>query len=147
MLSIYHICNCHHFVTGVSEVIWYLCITYWMVNLMLINLFFFSEIFYLATRGHNFKLNKQHFHKNVRPHALSLRGIIYWNSLANYIANTNSLSSFKQLLDDHWTNYHCNLYICEQDSQAVPFPTINHKWQWWREKNKKGCGKEGNHGR
>ena len=43
----------------------------------------FSETFYQATRGHNFKLNKQHFHKNVRSHALSLRVINDWNSLPN----------------------------------------------------------------
>ena len=67
-----------------------------MVYLMLIYLFFFSETFYQATRGHNFKLNKQHFHKNVRSHALSLRVINNWNSLPDYIVNTNSLVSFKQ---------------------------------------------------
>ena len=66
---------------------------------MLIHLFSFLKPFYQATRGHNFKLNKQHFQKNVRSHTLSLRVINDWNSLPDYIVNTNSLASFKQLLD------------------------------------------------
>ena len=69
--------------------------------------FFFPETFYQATRGQNFKLIKQQFHKNVKSHALLLRVINNWNSLPGYIVNTNSLTSFKKLLlDEYWTDYH-----------------------------------------
>jgi len=56
-------------------------------------------------------------------------GIAY---LIIYIVNANSLSSFKQLSDEHWTDYHYFLmidivnsmwtwFVCEHDSQAMPF--------------------------
>jgi len=68
--------------------------------------FFFSSTVYHSTRGHKFKLSKQHFHKNIRSHALSIRVINDWNSLPDYIVNASSLTLFKQLLDEHWTDYH-----------------------------------------
>jgi len=67
--------------------------------------FFFSLTVYQSTRGHSFKLSKQHFHKNIRSHALSVRVINDWNSLPDNIVNANSLASFKQLLDEYWTDY------------------------------------------
>ena len=38
----------------------------------------------------------------------ALRVINDWNSLPDYIVtiNTNSSTSFKYLLDEHWTDYH-----------------------------------------
>jgi len=67
---------------------------------------FFSSTVYQSSRGHSFKLSKQHFQKNIRLHALSVRVINDWNSLPDYIVNANSLTTFKQLLDEHWTDYH-----------------------------------------
>ena len=63
--------------------------------------FFFSSTVYQSTRGHYFKLSKQHFHKNIRSHALSMRVINDWNSLPDYIV---TLTLLKQLLDEHWTD-------------------------------------------
>ena len=50
---------------------------------------------YQSTKGHNFKLNKQHFQKKVRSHAISVKEINDWNSLPKYIVND------MQLLDEN----------------------------------------------
>ena len=69
--------------------------------------FFFSPTtYYTPTRGRNFKLYKESFNKFARTYTFSNRVINDWNSLPDYIVNVDSLTSFKNLLDKHWTDYH-----------------------------------------
>ena len=68
--------------------------------------FLFSPTTYTPTRGHNFKLYKENFNKFARAYTFSNRVINDWNSLPDYIVNADSLTSFKDLLDKHWTDYH-----------------------------------------
>ena len=50
--------------------------------------------------------NKESFNKFARAYTFSNRVINDWNSLPDYIINADSLTSFKNLLDKHWTDYH-----------------------------------------
>ena len=61
-----------------------------------------------STRGHNFKLRKSRAHTNLRLNSFSNRVINDWNSLPSYVVDAPSLSSFMNLLDEHWTNYQYN---------------------------------------
>ena len=44
--------------------------------------------------------------KFARAYTFLNRVINDWNSLPNYIVNADSLTSFKNLLDEHWFDYH-----------------------------------------
>ena len=70
--------------------------------------FFFSPTTYTPTRGQKFKLYKESFNKFARAYTFSNKVIDDWNSLLDYIVNADSfnLTSFKNLLDKHWTDYH-----------------------------------------
>ena len=54
------------------------------------------------TRGHQFKLNVKHAHKNVRKHSFAVRVIKDWNSLPEDTVNADTLNSFKNKLDKLW---------------------------------------------
>ena len=84
-------------------------LVYQILHGLLINVdasFFFSPTTYTPVRGHNFKLYKKSFNKFARAYTFLNRVINDWNSLPGYIVNVDSLTSFKNLLDKHWTDYH-----------------------------------------
>ena len=66
--------------------------------------FFFSPTTYT---GHNFKLHKESLNKSARAYTFSNRVINDWNSLPDYTVNADSLTSFKNLLHEHWIDFHC----------------------------------------
>ena len=51
-------------------------------------------------------LYKESFNKFARAYTFSNRVINDWNSLPDYIVNADSFASFKNLLDEHWIDYH-----------------------------------------
>ena len=67
--------------------------------------FFFLPSIY-TTRGHKFKLYKECFHKTVRSYSFSTRVINDWNGLPDHVVDAESLSSFKNILDEHWKDCH-----------------------------------------
>ena len=56
------------------------------------------------TRGHDLKLFKSQSNKELRRNYFSNRVIKDWNSLPYEVIHTNSLNSFKCLLDCYWTD-------------------------------------------
>ncbi len=52
------------------------------------------------TRGHMFKIAKEHCNKDVRKKFFSLRINNLWNKLTTNIVNAGSLNDFKNLLDN-----------------------------------------------
>ena len=60
---------------------------------------------------------------------ISNRVINVWNSLPDYVVNADSLTSFKNLLDEQWVDYHYNAgLICMYLSRIhrlCLFPEIN----------------------
>ena len=51
------------------------------------------------TRGHQFKLFKEHSRLLCRSNYLMNRVTNDWNSLPNYVVNASSINAFKSLLD------------------------------------------------
>ena len=62
-----------------------------------------------TTRGHNYKFFKPRYNSRCRGNFFSYRAIDQWNSLPTYIVNANSINSFKNLLDNFWTNIRFNV--------------------------------------
>ena len=56
----------------------------------------------VTTRGHKYKLFKQHATKFVNTNAFSNRIVTDWNSLPEYVVGAPSTDVFKKRLDDHW---------------------------------------------
>ena len=62
-----------------------------------------------TTRGHNFKFLSHAVILIVASTSfLAELAIDNWNNLPTYIINANSVNSFKNLLDNFWTN---NIFI------------------------------------
>ena len=68
----------------------------------LLDLFMTASV--ATTRGHNFKFFKPRCNSRCRFKSFSCRTIDNWNNLPTYIVNANSVNSFKNLLDNFWTN-------------------------------------------
>ena len=51
------------------------------------------------TRGHNYKLYKCHYRKNIRKYFFSQRVVKPWNILPEEVVNTINVNSFKTLLN------------------------------------------------
>lgn len=75
------------------------------------------EINASCTRGHQFKLKKNHCKTNLRQSFFTNRVIDTWNSLAADIVNATSLNSFKNHLDDTFKEY---VYCASVNHPLVP---------------------------
>ena len=53
-----------------------------------------------GTRGHSYKIQKQHSRLRVREHSFSNRITNLWNSLPDYVVNAKSMNQFKNGVDD-----------------------------------------------
>ena len=58
-----------------------------------------------TTRGHSFKLNKEHCNTSNRQHFFANRIIDTWNSLEEEIVNASSINSFKNKIDTVFKEY------------------------------------------
>ena len=56
------------------------------------------------TRGHSHKLSKPRAKTRLRQHYFSHRIINNWNSLSDKVVCTSSINSFKDQLEDAWSN-------------------------------------------
>ena len=59
----------------------------------------FFKISRSATRGHNYKLHKQHANKLVRINSLSKRIVNDWNGLDSKVVNAKTTQEFENKLD------------------------------------------------
>jgi len=57
------------------------------------------------TRGHNYKLDKIRFCKNMRKFYFSNRVVTSWNHLSNKVVNSTNVNEFKNNLDDFMRRY------------------------------------------
>ena len=55
-----------------------------------------------TTRGHQFKLFKEHSRLLIRQHFFTNRVVNLWNSLPSSIVLAPTVAAFKQRLDDFW---------------------------------------------
>lgn len=65
----------------------------------------FDKMFKLnrnSTRGHKFKLQKQHVRTLIRKNFFSQRVVDTWNSLSDHVVSSSSLHVFKKRLDEHF---------------------------------------------
>lgn len=60
-----------------------------------------------VTRGHSLRLYKMHVHYDLRKYYFSNRVISIWNSLPDYVVDSNTISSFENSLDRFWINQAC----------------------------------------
>jgi len=60
-----------------------------------------------VTRGHHLRLSKRHFHYDLRKYYFGNRFISLWNSLPDYVINSNSTGIFKNRLDLFWKGQEC----------------------------------------
>jgi len=67
-----------------------------------------------VTRGHHLRLFKMHVHYDLRKYYFSNRIISVWNSLPDFVINSNSIASFENSLDRFWCNQAC-LYDYKAD--------------------------------
>ena len=63
----------------------------------------FFQLSHLANRGHKLKIYKQHAKKLTRINNFSNRIVNDWNALPSNIAEALSLNSFKNKLDEYWS--------------------------------------------
>jgi len=54
-------------------------------------------------RGHNYKLVKKRFNLKVGQCCFSNRVVNQWNSLPNFVVNSENLNAFKRNLDQYWS--------------------------------------------
>ena len=57
-----------------------------------------------TTRGHKYKIYKKHCRKNRRKYSFSQRVVAHWNALPESVIDATSVNSFKNRLNNHWTN-------------------------------------------
>ena len=57
-----------------------------------------------TTRGHTYKIYKRHCGTNRRKYSFSQRVIAHWNGLSESVIDATSVNSFKNRLNNHWTN-------------------------------------------
>ena len=58
----------------------------------------------VGTRGHCYKLFKQHTGSFQNQNSFSNRVINEWNKLPNHVVEAKSVNNFKNLLDEHWVD-------------------------------------------
>ena len=64
----------------------------------------FFKLTNLTTRGHKYKIFKEHATKHSRIHTFSNRIVADWNRLPKKIVEAPSTDVFKKNLDDFWTD-------------------------------------------
>ena len=57
------------------------------------------------TRGHPYKITKTTSRSSAHAHFFANRIINNWNSLPNNVVNAETINSFKNRLDKHWSEY------------------------------------------
>ena len=60
-----------------------------------------------VTRGHHFRLFKLHIRYELRKYFFGNRIVSIWNSLPDYVVDSNSISIFENRLDHFWCNQAC----------------------------------------
>ena len=55
------------------------------------------------TRGHEYKLMKQHCRLNIRANFFSNRIVNRWNKLPEELINLSNVQAFKKALDKRWS--------------------------------------------
>ena len=63
---------------------------------------------HLSTRGHQYKIFKQHARKLTRINSFANRIVNDWNALPSEVVESPSINMFKKKLDDYWINYAYN---------------------------------------
>ena len=71
------------------------------VNMNKNNIFKFQPT---NTRGHPYKIFKQHAKSFIRRHTFSVRVVNDWNALPTHIVKAQDTNQFKNMIDKHW--YH-----------------------------------------
>ena len=62
----------------------------------------FLKISSLTTRGHQFKIYKEHASKLSRINTFSKRIVENWNALPSEIVKSKSILTFKTKMDEYW---------------------------------------------
>jgi len=57
-----------------------------------------------TTRGNMYKLQKFAFYYNLRKFAFCTRIVNMWNNLPNAVVESDTINTFKNRLDKHWSN-------------------------------------------
>jgi len=57
-----------------------------------------------SNRGHKYKLRKQHVKTRFGVNRFTNRIVNNWNSLSSDTAESDSINTFKSLLNDYWKN-------------------------------------------
>ena len=73
---------------------------------------FFKFLPSQVTRGHSFKIHKQHAQRQVRSQSYSIRVINDWNNLPAHVVNAETVTSFKKRLDNHWESLKYSTDCC-----------------------------------
>ena len=60
-----------------------------------------------VTRGHHLRLFKRHCHYDLRKYYFGNRIISHWNSLPDYVINSDSIGIFENRLDLFWKSQEC----------------------------------------
>ena len=58
----------------------------------------------IILRGHAYQLEKKHCKSNIRRNSFKMRIVNVWNNLPHEVVSAESLNSFKNKLDKHWSN-------------------------------------------
>jgi len=58
----------------------------------------------IKTRGNKFRLIRHHCHYDLRKFNFTNRVIPKWNSLSNHVVYANTVNTFKNRLDNVWSN-------------------------------------------
>ena len=62
-------------------------------------------LFQMPTRshkGHDKKLFYNRFNRDIRKYSFTIRTVKAWNSLPNYVVDSDSILNFEKNLDSHW---------------------------------------------
>ena len=73
---------------------------------------FFKFLPSQVTRGHRFKIHKQHAQRLVRSQSYSIQVVNDWNYLPEDVVNAKSVASFKKNLDNHWKDLQYSTDCC-----------------------------------
>ena len=65
----------------------------------------FFKMTHLSTRGHRYKIFKQHARKLPRINSFANRIVNDWNALPSEVVESPSINTFKKKLDEYWINY------------------------------------------
>jgi len=58
----------------------------------------------IRTRSNRYRLLQKHCHYDLRKLNFSNRVIPVWNSLPDYVVRAETVNTFKNRLDKHWSN-------------------------------------------